>query len=981
MRVRPEGKRTANVFVCGEAPGFQEEQTGKVWVGKAGKELTRYLEKASKIKRSSCFLTNLVKERPATKKGKGNNAPTADDIKRDEPELIKELIDVRPAWILAVGRTAARWFTGDVSIEAVHGFAFPIGDECRSKVLEFCSTSESGSSRQAERSLDTEVLVRRRRQVADREVDVRRMETTPSPALISEWLDSCRVIITTHPAAGLHQSSSQPQIWFDFIRVGQYVRGELDPTPPVDQFPDPDYYEIRTPIPQLSPRDVACDTESRLDGSHIWGGSYSFHPGSGAVIRAANKRLLPSFKQLLYTHRIGWHNAPHDIRVVAKWLNISIYELCKNMRFECTMQMAFIYRLLPLALKSIGKRFFGMPTREYREIVGPADQQLAVGFLLEVLDRKCIVCDGTGQLVDDNRIGKTGKKLAAKSVPCSECEGDGTNWEPPAEVLKWDNKKKRMTISRGQRMGQRVRKALERSDGNTVDETVNEEEVSEGNDKPLVGLQKWWNTALDYEFRMQVEQELGPIPTATLYDVDQNEAITYSARDADLTIRFWPMVEKLVRDEGLWSVYEVDRDAMPMFCQMMEIGWKIDRPYLGELSNDLSSKMDVLSYQLERLAGHYVSPSSSAQVADLLFGELGMQPIKITDSGAPSTKDDVLGDLKLQAAALMDHDELAATQFQSITLIQDHRELSKLKSTYTIKLPRMTDDRDRVHTEIKQAVVESRRPASRNPNLANVPARSDNGRLVRYAFICEQDHVLVEADYGEAEFKVLAHESGEKSLIDAINAGYSPHAMTTTKMFGIPLDKVDKKSWQRRVAKTCGFLVLYGGSAPLLKAKLKTEAGIDVSIEQCEQWIDDLTGTGYPAIGEYIQDSVAMARRYGYVADSWGHRRYLPGVYSDLYGVRSEAERIAVNHRIQSYVSGVIKGAMIELWNETIPQFRKRAYCEPLMQIYDSIVMEVHKSIAEEFRDELVRVMSNVVKLSVPLTADGKIGTRWSELE
>jgi len=985
-------------MLIGEASGAAEDERGRPFVGKSGKELTRYLEKASKIKRSSVYITNLVKERPQTKKVGGNNAPTTDDIKRDEPELIQEIINVKPTFVVAVGRYSARWLLGsDASIESCHGFAFPIGEECRKRLLSSMAQSvprpraglpsdvhHSGSSRHRSSRRGTHTG----QAVQPSSISVHEIQSVDGKE--SGWLDRLHVIVVTHPAAGLHQSGTQPQINVDFIRLGQYVRGELDPTPPIDQFPDPDYYEIRQPIPQLSPRDVAVDTESRLDGSHIWGGSYSFHPGSGAVIRAANRRLLPSFRDLLFTHRIGLHNAPHDLRVIAKWLGLSIYDLCSQMRFECTMQMAFVYRLLPLALKSIGKRFFGMPTRDYREVVGPADQQLAVEYLLKVLDNQCVVCGGVGQLVDDTRKHKTsGKLLEPKAVPCSECGGDGTGWDAPEEQLKWDNKKKRMTISRGQRMGTRVRKALERVDtleleggADSAVDQYSQQEIDEGDDKPPAGLQKWWRSQMKYEFRLQAEEQLGQIPEATLHDIDQSVAIEYSACDSDMTVRFWPYVEKLVKDEGLWSVYEVDRDAMPMFCQMMEVGWKIDVPYLKELSNQLSNQMDVKLYELEQLVGHYVSPSSYTQVGDLLFGELGMEPLYITDSGAPSTKDDVLSDLKLQAAKLMDESEQHRTQFRSIELIQDHRELSKLKSTYTIKLPRMVDDSDRVHTELKQAVTESRRPASRNPNLANVPTRSDNGRLVKYAFTCDPDHVLVEADFSQAEFKVLAHESGEKSLINAINDGLDPHALTTSKIFGIPLKKVDKNSWQRRVSKMVSFLILYGGSAVLLKAKLKTEAQMDVPVEDCQKWIDDYTSAkGYAAIGEYIQDSIAMARRYGYVADSWGHRRYLPGVYSELYGVRAEAERIAVNHRIQSYVSGVIKQAMITLWNDSLPRFRKRAYCEPLMQIYDSLVTEVHKSIAEEWRDEMVRVMSNVVKLKVPLTAEGKIGTRWSELE
>lgn len=1041
MKVLGFGPIPAEVMVVSEAPGFDEETSGYPFYdfdfyrrhsdryvphirngGKSGRELTRYMLRSAKIPRETAYVTNLVKYRPETRKsGKGNSPPTAADIKRDEPELVKELIDVQPKVVVAVGRYAARWFLGNVSVEDTHGLCFPVPEARREHIRRLADDLQvSRSDTHARRAVDANSQeLRRVRAGADVQsskvssrsvgpqtktksnVAARRMARDRA---LDAWLDTLLVICVTHPAAGLHATDSQPQIALDFQLLGQYVRGEISTAPPVNRFPDPDYYEQRTPIAELSPRDVAVDTESRLDGSNIWGASFTFRPGSGAVVRARARHLLPSFRRMLSTHRVGLFNAPHDLRVLAKLYRQPVYEFASSMRFEDIMQMAYVYRLLPRGLKSLAKRYESMPMVPYRQVVGAADTEHAERYLLRVLAEVCPMCEGACLVLDDERVSeKTGKRLQAMAVTCPACEGDGTVWAPPEQHAEWDRDKQRVRISRGHRMGQRVRKALETK--GTKPETVEDEqdvddeyvgslteddndtntdadtEPEQDDEKKPRGLRKWWTKDIkDYAFRMQVEECLGPMPEATLDDVDQRVAVDYSARDADATMRIWPRIEELVRAEGLWDVYEADRNAMPMICQMMDVGWRIDVDYLGELSNDLSAQMDVIEYRLEQLAGHYVNPNSSDQVASLLFDELGLTPIKITDTGKASTANKILKDLQLQAAASMDSDPEARRAFEATELAIAYRERSKLKSTYTVKLPRQIDENGRLHTLLKCASVASRRLSSEDPNLQNIPARTELGKSVRHAFWHDEGNVLLSCDYAQIEMRVLAHESGEKSLIRAIIDGLDVHALTTSKVFGIPLEKVTKSMWQRTVSKTLGFGIVYGISALALKAQIKLLGNMDVPEEQCQAWIEDYTHRSFPAIGEFMADSVAQARRYGYVADMWGHRRYLPGVHSELRGVRGEAERVATNHRIQAGASGIIKLAMAEL-EPVLRKYRKKGFCEPLLQIHDELAFEVKAENAEPFMHEVERVMGGVVELKVPVLAEGKIGERWKDLK
>jgi uracil-DNA glycosylase family 4 len=630
----------------GEAPGFAEEQSGKPFVGKTGKELTRYCTQNG-IDLDDAWLTNVVKYRPEVRGATTSNvAPTVADIVRDEPELYRELQHIQPRVVVAVGRFAARWFIGDVDMEDVHGFAYPV----RSSVAE--------------------------------QVTWDRLEGPPI------------VIPVYHPAAGLHSSEQQPIIFGDFRALGQYLRGEATLEPPVDEYPDPDYYEPRGAVSLIPSLPVAVDTEG-LAG-RVWGLSYSQILGSAAVVRATNKRGVRSFySQLLkHTDSVIFHHLPHDVPIVAEMLGLSTVALLKILqgRTHDTMLMSYILRLLPQGLKPLSRRLSGMKMSSYMSIVRPADEKIAEQYLRMLLKNVCKSCDGVGQVVDHERVGKTGKALQPALAKCSECDGDGTAWLAPDEQLVFENGRTR--ISRGWGVGRRVRGMLKRTN-----------ESAENGDEPS-SLRDRWN-AVDYEYRVKIEDVAGPMREVSLDDVEpQSVAVDYSARDADATLRDYRKLSTMLDVEGLRRPYDIDRRALPMIVRMMEIGWQVDVPYLHKLAGRLERENDRILYKLEQEVGHYVNPASSKQVSELLFDELRLPVIKMSKSGeSESTDSKVLNDLRIQLVGEGGRER----ELRILGGILDYRERHKLRSTYAVALPRTVDKYSRIHTQLKYTRTESGR--------------------------------------------------------------------------------------------------------------------------------------------------------------------------------------------------------------------------------------------------------------------------------
>lgn len=684
------------------------------------------------------------------------------------------------------------------------------------------------------------------------------------------------------------------------------------------------------------------------------------------------------------------HHASHDIPILAELFGVTTEEFMKAITFDDTLVMSYVLRLIPQGLKPLERRYNGRKRQSYTEVTREADRVLATDYLRRVLSFRCSTCGGDGTVIVEP-IGARGVTLAPRPLTCDECEGDGTSWPPPDEYLEYVNGE--VKVRRGQKIGTRVRRVLRKhlttgsKDGQLIDESPDEDEddgdveeesaAGTGEDRKPTGLRKWWMKDIDYDYRVKIEDAIGPMPEVTLDDVvPQSAAVTYSAEDADGTMRIYPLLKQQLEAEGLTRIYEIDRDTIPLLVRMMEVGTYFDVPYARKLDARLEVECDQILYQLQQTVGHYVNPASPKQVAELLFDELGLPVVKETKTGQESTQDKVLEDLKLQVAA-MPNTRTNRRTLSVLGHITDHRERTKLRGTYTLALPRVVDKNSRIHTTFKSTRTDTNRLSSVSPNLQNIPARTDLGMLVRGAFAAPDGYSLVSVDLSQIEVRVMAHLCGDKNLIAGIKSGVDVHVITASHIFRTTIEKVTKK--QRTIAKKITFLILYGGGAARLRAELRLE-GIEVTVEETQTYIDAYLKIAYPGIEDFMDEQCSKARRYGYVETLMGWRRYLPGVHSELDGVRMEAERMAVNAPVQGTAAEIMRMACPVLMDETYPKIRKSGYdCDPLLTVHDEVVSQVKVGGEERLAKEIVRAMTGVMELAVPILADWKTAKRWSE--
>lgn len=666
-----------------------------------------------------------------------------------------------------------------------------------------------------------------------------------------------------------------------------------------------------------------------------------------------NKRLRSVWDSIAGMTVI-FHKAPHDLIILAELFECSLEQLLDHIGgFEDSMTAAYVLRTVPKGLKPLARRFAGIAGESYLEVVAEADERIARTYLERLLSPEfaCRSCDGVGFEVVEP-VGKNGKQLQPRTVKCPSCDGDGTSWPPPDERIEYKNGTAR--VASGWRLGRRVRRTLK--------------------EKPEKGWRDWWES-LDELFRLRVEAVVGPMPPVTLSDVEpQSRAINYSACDADRTIRVWPVVRDMLEAEDQTGIYEINRDSLPLITRMMDVGIKVDVPYLRDISMRLENDCDKIAYKLEQSIGYFINPNSSDQVADLLFDRYRLPVIEYTDTDKESTKDAVLEDLKLQVAAW----PTSAKQkkyVHELTLITDYRERTKLRSM-TENLIIHTDSGGRIHCTFNEAVTDTNRFSSSDPNLQNIPYRTELGRLLRAAFVAPDGYELVDADYSQIEVRVIAHVSGDENLLRIIRSGEDVHLGTAVLIFEKSAGDIAKQ--ERHIAKRITFLILYGGGAGKLKATLNLE-GVDVTEDQSQGFIDAYLQKAYPGIQEYMWEMHAHARRYGYVEDMWGWRKYLPGVHSEITSVRREAERMATNAPIQSGAAGITRRACPRIY-DAIRRVRRKGYdCDPLLTVHDEFLLQVKRGGGELLKNELAAAMIDAATLDVPIVVDGGIGLNWRD--
>ncbi|MBK8889845.1 MAG: DNA polymerase I [Dechloromonas sp.] len=436
--------------------------------------------------------------------------------------------------------------------------------------------------------------------------------------------------------------------------------------------------------------------------------------------------------------------------------------------------------------------------------------------------------------------------------------------------------------------------------------------------------------------------------------VDIERAATYAAEDADVTLRVHRALHPQFANEGGLSYiyHDLEMPARQVIWRMERTGILIDAATLTRQSHEIGHKIMALEAQACELAGQPFNLASPKQLADILFEKLGLPIKKKTPSGGPSTDEEVLSELALD--------------YPLPKLLLEHRGLAKLKGTYTDKLPRMVNQATgRVHTHFSQATVVTGRLASSDPNLQNIPVRSEEGRRIRTAFIAPPQHCIVSADYSQIELRIMAHLSGDERLLEAFAQGEDVHRATAGEIFGVTPMEVGPD--QRRVAKSINFGLIYGMSAFGLARQL----GLERSAAQTyiERYFNR-----YPGVAHYMEEAREMARQNGYVETAFGRRLWFPEIRSSNGNRRQGAERAAINAPMQGTAADLIKMAMIAVSNWLEKSARKSRL---VLQVHDELVLEAPDDEMMEIRTHLPRLMGSVAKLKVPLVVEVGIGPNW----
>lgn len=417
-----------------------------------------------------------------------------------------------------------------------------------------------------------------------------------------------------------------------------------------------------------------------------------------------------------------------------------------------------------------------------------------------------------------------------------------------------------------------------------------------------------------------------------------------------------PDWEALKADADLWNLYnEVELPLVPVLREMEAAGVRIDVAQLKQAETTLTEELNGLEQRIYDLAGETFNINSPRQVGELLFDKLKLDPkAKKSKTGQYSTSEEVLAGLK--------------EKHEIVSLILEQRELKKLISTYIAALPGYIDPKDgKIHTTYNQTVTATGRLSSSNPNLQNLPIRSERGRFIREAVIPDEGCLFLSADYSQIELRLMAHFSQDEHMLAAFRTGQDIHAATAAKIYGLPIEQVSKD--QRRKAKTANFGIIYGISAFGLAQQL------DCSRAEAKQLIDDYFDA-FPRVISYIESQKELARARGYAETLFGRKRYLPDIHSHNATVRSFAERNAVNAPIQGTAADIIKMAMVSIHRRLKEEGLQ---AQMIMQVHDELNFNVPEQEVDRVREIVVSEMQNAVHLSIPLIAECGVGKNWLE--
>jgi len=443
----------------------------------------------------------------------------------------------------------------------------------------------------------------------------------------------------------------------------------------------------------------------------------------------------------------------------------------------------------------------------------------------------------------------------------------------------------------------------------------------------------------------------------TFNQIDIEKAGHYAAEDADITLRLhqtiFPQLEKFKDQLSVFN--DIEMPLLPVLARMEQHGVLIDSDLLNEQSHSIGTRLQELEIEAHNIAGQSFNLASPKQLQKILFEDLKIPVIKKTPKGAPSTAEEVLQELALD--------------YPLPKVILENRGLSKLKSTYTDKLPLMVAGKSgRVHTSYQQAVAATGRLSSTDPNLQNIPIRSEEGRKIRLAFVAPEDHKIVAIDYSQIELRIMAHLSDDPGLVSAFSEGRDVHQATAAEIFAVPLDEVTTD--QRRSAKAINFGLIYGMSAFGLAKQL------NIGRHQAQEYMDKYFER-YPNVMTYMEETREQATEQGFVETLFGRRLYLPDIKAKNAMRKKGAERAAINAPMQGTAADIIKKAMLAV--DDWIQAQNDPRIQMTMQVHDELIFEIHQDIVAETTVKLVEIMNNAVELKVPLIAEAGIGDNWEQ--
>ncbi len=746
-----------------------------------------------------------------------------------------------------------------------------------------------------------------------------------------------------NPAAGFRNPEISAQSAYDFAQLEGVISETLTPRILYDDpIADPVYEEIfdKEVLDEVMLNATVISTDSEGYAWAPWSVQITTRDGHAYVLRYKHGELIKHFGEWVNVccdqYTFIFHNSLHDLAVLR-----AIGVDTRTLKFHDTMVMAYNLQLEPQGLKPLCARHCNMKMMHFDEVMGDASFRLAVDWLLSSLEnedetyaercQEAFVKATTTPYIDKRGKTKAGRKL--RVVP---------------KLPKSD-----------------VHKSIERCLRSKTPRKL------------------WDDQVIDRH--VESEPRYGAMWEATLDHIPLPRAIHYAGRDSDGTHRLYPRLVERLEASDLMPVYLADLATIPLIDRMQQIGIRPDLGHFRSLSGDLDLEIAAIRTRLvSRILASGVhagaadfNPNSTSHVGELLYERFGVDVLKRTPGGDPSTNDKIL-------EALEKDIHLDRVVRNIVADVREYREVYKLKHTFVDKIPEFVNRwpfDGRIHSTFRITRVVSGRLAASDPNLLALPKHGKFAHRFRQGFVGSDDTVIASWDLSQIELRVLAHLSQDPVLLHAFRSGIDLHATLAERIFGVK-PKDQDKSKHRLPAKAVNFGIPMGMTNIGLCLELRKN-GVDINEDDAQRWLDE-TQKLYAQVPVYQQQKIAEALRYGFVTDLRGRRRYIGGIRSWDEGTRSEAERFAFSTPIQAGAQEIMKEAEAYVYQEVLlPRWRRGDRVEPLVQIHDDLVLEAETRIVAELDQEMVFAMTQVPAhwLSVPIETSGDAGANWGDQE